>query len=198
MWSIIFIQFLITYDTMVDCEETGKRLSRQKRFLLYPGTFDFIQLVIGAGVPVEVDPEVALLGWSFRALYELPRNLSKLTPTDYGATSRKKRHLTRWDFYKMLSYDSLGRGHGGRACVLRSICEASDVPMDKYHGLFEELFHSIFTPTSTNEEIDHHTDNEYYAAQKLGKKYRGKCKQLFPECTTSWMDMITHSSFNDT
>ncbi|XP_074033477.1 uncharacterized protein isoform X2 [Leptinotarsa decemlineata] len=161
MWWIIFIQFLITYDTMVDCEETGKRLSRQKRFLLYPGTFDFIQLVIGAGVPVEVDPEVALLGWSFRALYELPRNLSKLTPMDYGATSRKKRHLTRWDFYKMLSYDSLG-------------------------------------PTSTNEEIDHHTDNEYYAAQKLGKKYRGKCKQLFPECTTSWMDMITHSSFNDT
>ncbi|KAJ8967295.1 hypothetical protein NQ314_002968, partial [Rhamnusium bicolor] len=46
---------------------------------------------------------------------------------------------------------------------------------------FEELFYTLFRPSTTKEAVNHHTDNEYYAAQNLGRKCRGKCKQLFPD-----------------
>ncbi|KAJ8938431.1 hypothetical protein NQ318_011870 [Aromia moschata] len=37
------------------------------------------------------------------------------------------------------------KGLSGKPCILRSICEASDVPIDKHNGFIEELFHTLFT-----------------------------------------------------
>ncbi|KAJ8979134.1 hypothetical protein NQ317_016752 [Molorchus minor] len=146
-------------------------------------------LIIGIGVPVEIKSNAVVLGWGFRASYGMPANLSELMPMD--ANTRRRRSVSRWDIYKTLERMSEMKGHGGRSCILRAICEAADVPIEKYNGLFEEMFHTIFTPTTTNEDIQHHTDNEYYAAQIFGTRNKGSCRQLFPECKATLMDLFT-------
>ncbi|KAJ8938429.1 hypothetical protein NQ318_011868, partial [Aromia moschata] len=56
---------------------------------------------------------------------------------------------------------------------------------------FEEIFHAIFTPTTTNENVIHHVDNEYYGAQITGRNYKGRCEQMFPECRMTLFDSFT-------
>ncbi|CAG9857838.1 unnamed protein product [Phyllotreta striolata] len=186
-----FWAILLQYSTQ---NELDSPLSRQKRYLLFPprGGTNIIQLIIGLSLPVEVSPESVTIGWDFRAFYVLPTNLSELQYDDYG-TDRQKRHISRWNLYEMLEHEAHSRGYDGRSCVLKSICQASDTPLNKQHGLFEEIFHTIFTPTSTDEELDRHTDNEYFAARLMGKRNRGKCDVLFPECEVSLMDLFSYS-----
>ncbi|XP_018575984.1 uncharacterized protein LOC108914621 [Anoplophora glabripennis] len=169
--------------------EESRALRREKRFLLFEPEDNFIQLIIGVGIPVEIKSHAVVFGWAYRAVYGLPTNLSELMPMDYN--ERKKRSASRWDIYQMMEQMSEVRGLGGRDCILRAICEAADNPVDKYNGFFEELVHTLFTPTTTNEDIGHHTDNQYYAAQDLGRNYRGKCTQFFPECRQTFLDIFT-------
>ncbi|ENN82004.1 hypothetical protein YQE_01579, partial [Dendroctonus ponderosae] len=120
------------------------------------------------------------LGYFMRGFYSLPKNGSDYTHPNVTELSRSL-PITRWDIYHSLEKDSEIRGHGGRQCVLRAICEAAEYPIDKNHGFFEEIFHTIFTPTSTNEKIRDHSDNEYLAAHHEGRKSMGSCKYLFPD-----------------
>ncbi|KAJ8979135.1 hypothetical protein NQ317_016753 [Molorchus minor] len=160
-------------------------------------------LIIGIGVPVELKSSAVVLGFAFRAVYTLPSNLSQLMPMDQN--TRRRRSTSRWEIYRILEDISERKGLGGRTCILRSICEAADVPLDKHNGLFEEMFQILFSPSTTKEDINHHTDNEYYAAQDLGHRKLENCwnasfwqsgnrlSQLstsFPSFSASWYSKL--------
>lgn len=51
----------------------------------------------------------------------------------------------RWIAYKALQETLDKKGMHGRACVLRSICEAADTQFSHHSGLLGELFHIMFT-----------------------------------------------------
>ncbi|CAH0553704.1 unnamed protein product [Brassicogethes aeneus] len=96
------------------------------------------------GIPLDLKLETAIIGLFIKGNYPMPQNAS-VYESGSVIYERRKRSLSRWDIYKMLSQEAELRGHNGKSCVLKAICEAADTPVDQEYGLFEELFHSTFT-----------------------------------------------------
>ncbi|KAL0821265.1 hypothetical protein ABMA28_005865 [Loxostege sticticalis] len=99
--------------------------------------------------------------------------------------------MNRWDFYKIIEHMVERYGYSGRPCLLRTICEAAEVPFNHENGLLAEIGHILFTPSTTKDELSHHTDNEYHAAERLGRSQGLDCESLFPECESSILDTFT-------
>ncbi|XP_055683530.1 uncharacterized protein LOC129790177 [Lutzomyia longipalpis] len=97
---------------------------------------------------------------------------------------------TRWHIYRGLEAIANEHGFGGRACVLRLICEAAEVPLDQKSGILSELVHILLTPSTTNEKVSQHSDNEYFRAEQLGQS-GVSCSREFGECKGSLLDIIS-------
>ncbi|XP_062560850.1 uncharacterized protein LOC134225080 [Armigeres subalbatus] len=97
---------------------------------------------------------------------------------------------SRWTTYKALDQIGAIYGAGGRGCVLRSICEAASAEFTHTGGVFAELLHILFTPSTTTEPLSDHSDNEYYRAEQLGKD-GAPCHLVFCECQNSLLDIFT-------
>ncbi|XP_038222138.1 uncharacterized protein LOC119839770 [Zerene cesonia] len=104
---------------------------------------------------------------------------------------QEPQRMNRWDFYKVLEHMIERYGYSGRPCLLRTICEAAEVPFTYENGLLGEIGHILFTPSTTKDVLSHHTDNEYHAAERLGRSTNGGCEVLFPECESSVLDTFT-------
>ncbi|XP_058055626.1 uncharacterized protein LOC131207035 [Anopheles bellator] len=110
-------------------------------------------------------------------------------PEDHsGATFNV--HSSRWLVYKALERMSFGYGFGGRACILRSICDAAEAQFTHTGGVFGELLHIMFSPSSTEEPLSEHRDNEYLRAEQLGRT-GAPCDKIFHECSTSMLDLFS-------
>lgn len=57
---------------------------------------------MGAGVPVDLEDETVIIGIVLKAYYLLPTNSSYYTNPN-TIYARRKRSLTRWDIYAVLS-----------------------------------------------------------------------------------------------
>ncbi|XP_049871718.1 uncharacterized protein LOC126370731 isoform X2 [Pectinophora gossypiella] len=101
------------------------------------------------------------------------------------------KRMNRWDFYKILEHMVERYGYTGRPCLLRTICEAAEVPFTHENGLLAEIAHILFTPSTTKDTLSHHTDNEYHAAERLGREAGIDCETLFPECEGSVLETFT-------
>ncbi|XP_026493274.2 uncharacterized protein LOC113398640 [Vanessa tameamea] len=99
--------------------------------------------------------------------------------------------MNRWDFYKIMEHMIERYGYSGRPCLLRSICEAAEVPFTYENGLLGEIGHILFTPSTTKDSLSHHTDNEYHAAERLGREAGNSCEMMFPECESSILETFT-------
>ncbi|XP_013149162.1 PREDICTED: uncharacterized protein LOC106111581 [Papilio polytes] len=99
--------------------------------------------------------------------------------------------MNRWDFYKIIEHMAERYGYSGRPCLLRTICEAAEVPFTHENGLLGEIGHIIFTPSTTKDPVSHHTDTEYHAAERLGREAEQDCESFFPECESSVLETFT-------
>ncbi|CAG9772590.1 unnamed protein product [Ceutorhynchus assimilis] len=166
--------------------DTSKQLlSRQKRWLIWKEGTNWVSVIFGIGVPVNVEHQSITLGMVMKAFYLLPTNSSIFTNPEIGILDRKsrsKRSATRWKIYEAIeNYLDRNNYPDGKACLLKSICEISAVPLEQKSGLIAEIFHSILTPSSTDDEIENHIHNEYHEAEKLGREVES-CSHVFPEC----------------
>ncbi|XP_066585089.1 uncharacterized protein [Prorops nasuta] len=93
-------------------------------------------------------------------------------------------------WYLMLEL-TMTRLGSGKACLLRSICEAAENPFDEDHGLLGELLHVFLAPSTTSEEYEIYSDREYHAAESIGRNSRGRCGSLYPECEYNPLDYFT-------
>ncbi|XP_025830525.1 uncharacterized protein LOC108735653 isoform X2 [Agrilus planipennis] len=166
-------------------------LERQKRFLVYRPGVNWIQLVVGIGIPADVDDHSITWGASMKAFYLLPDNSSYYDNPTIDYARRRKRATSRWDLYKSIIYFVERSGLGdGKACLLRAICELAEIPLEQTSGLFAEILHALLTPSSTPEEIQEYGDLEYHAAEKLGRS-TGNCDSLYSECRHSLISKFT-------
>ncbi|XP_019556337.2 uncharacterized protein LOC109425546 [Aedes albopictus] len=99
-------------------------------------------------------------------------------------------NLSRWTTYKALEQIGAVYGAGGRECVLRSICEAASAVFTHTGGIFAELLHIVFTPSTTTESMSDNSDGEYYRAEQLGRD-GAPCHLVFHECGISLLDIFT-------
>jgi DM4/DM12 family len=72
------------------------------------------------------------------------------TTTTTESTAKTKRSaqkslITRKRFYKTFEERLSAMGLDGRKCLLRSICEASELPVHEHNGLVGDIFHIFFT-----------------------------------------------------
>ncbi|XP_019772532.1 uncharacterized protein LOC109546141 [Dendroctonus ponderosae] len=166
----------------VQIRDTSQQLlSRKKRWLVYKEGTNWVSVIFGIGIPVPLQFQSLTLGMVMKAFYLLPTNSTYYThPTI--STIRRKRSATRWKIYEIIeNYLERNKYPDGKACLLKSICEVSAVPLEQNTGLIAEIFHSILTPSSTDDEIENHIHNEYHAAEKIGKEVKN-CAHIFPEC----------------
>ncbi|VVC97726.1 unnamed protein product [Leptidea sinapis] len=113
--------------------------------------------------------------------------------------AQEPQRMNRWDFYKILEHMVERYGFSGRPCLLRTICEAAEVPFTYENGLLGEIGHILFTPSSTKDELSHHTDNEYHAAERVGREAvlsGSSCELVFPECESSVLETFTEIGMN--
>ncbi|XP_011554094.3 uncharacterized protein LOC105385414 [Plutella xylostella] len=103
----------------------------------------------------------------------------------------EEKKTNRWDYYKILERMVERYGFTGRPCLLRTICEAASVPFTHESGLLAEIGHILFTPSATRDKLSEHSDNEYHAAERLGRDQGANCEALFPECEGSVLDTFT-------
>ncbi|XP_050079193.1 uncharacterized protein LOC126566134 [Anopheles maculipalpis] len=106
---------------------------------------------------------------------------------------------SRWTTYRAMEKLSENYGLPGRPCVLRSVCESAAAPFTHTGGIFAELLHIVFTPSSTAEPLSEHRDNEFFRAEQLGRS-GAPCERIFPECVHSLLDIFTgvHDSESNT
>lgn len=112
------------------------------------------KFIAGIGLPIDLEPESLTIGYVFKAQYFLPYNTTQLHPTrlsrdikednDYGIEIEHDDDddSVRWSIYQSL--DIFLRHQmkiDGMQCVLRAICEASQLPITYESGLLGELLH---------------------------------------------------------
>ncbi|XP_055678114.1 uncharacterized protein LOC129786887 [Lutzomyia longipalpis] len=97
---------------------------------------------------------------------------------------------SRWNTYKGLEAIVAKSGFDGRSCILRSICEAALRPFSGKSGILAELLNIVLSPSTTNDKISEHSDNEYFHAEKQGK-LGAPCGEIFKNCPVSILDIFT-------
>uniref|UniRef100_A0A336MF10 CSON000718 protein n=1 Tax=Culicoides sonorensis TaxID=179676 RepID=A0A336MF10_CULSO len=166
------------------------------------------QLIWGVGVPNQIGYESVLWGVTLKSVYYLPTtgintfNTDSLKPVDWPGlgvieNKRKKREitqseksLTRWMLYEIFEQFLKENSYGDKECILRSICEAAQVPFNYKSGILGEILHILFTPSSSPDTLSKHSDNEYLFAEKMGEKHE-RCDLLFRECNESLLEIFS-------
>ncbi|TMW52600.1 hypothetical protein DOY81_002346 [Sarcophaga bullata] len=182
---------------------TMKYLHRKKRQL--PLVFDDSSLfyfICGFGIPVDtdIDYESITSGVEFIAqLPQLPSKPSDLrTPSFYtinaGRAWNKGKDLNtqiRWEFYKALEVWANSIGLNGQSCVLKTLCEVTQIPFDNDLGdLWHEIAHILFTPSLSTDDLSHPLSQKYLAAAKTG--LNNDCSSVFKECPKSLLNIFTN------
>ncbi|XP_053973129.1 uncharacterized protein LOC128873528 [Hylaeus volcanicus] len=165
----------------------AKRLQSMSHKLIF--IFPCQQLIFGLGTPLQLDSESIIIGIFAKIVYDLPGNATDFTvPGVYYSRTQK----SRWSIYKILEKVAGLYGFGGKACVMKAICEVASAPFDGKHGLLGQLLQVFFKPSSTEEEYDEYGDREYRAAESLGEQVSGEsCHALYPECRRSVLDVFS-------
>nr|CAD7443232.1 unnamed protein product [Timema bartmani] len=83
--------------------------SRQKRYLVFPTSSTIAELVLGFGIPINIDKESLSLGVVYYYVYSVPYNSTQYTQPYLTYAKRDIHNLpTRWNMYMLLE-QSLGR-----------------------------------------------------------------------------------------
>ncbi|XP_066251438.1 uncharacterized protein [Euwallacea similis] len=163
-------------------EKDNRVLSRNKRWLVWKKGVNWVAMIFGLGIPVEVNQNSVVMGSAIKAYYLLPDNSSVFTNPSIDF-QRKRRSASRWKIYELIeSYLERNNYADGKACLLKSICQISSIKLEERSGLLAEIVHNFLTPSSTKEEIEDHGNYAYHFAERVGKEV-GRCDHVFPECS---------------
>ncbi|XP_059490100.1 uncharacterized protein LOC132205184 [Neocloeon triangulifer] len=161
-------------------------ISRKARYLLFPPGSN-MGIEVALSVPVRKSVNVAM---NIEANYVLPDNVTYFFPDlvpglgqgrlaeSFGITRRR----TYTTIITMLNRVGLD----GRSCLLRAICEAAETPL-QHNGLFGDLLHVIFTPSSSNDE---QLGADFAAAEQQGVD-GDDCGTLYSQCPRGLFQMFT-------
>ncbi|XP_011499301.1 PREDICTED: LOW QUALITY PROTEIN: uncharacterized protein LOC105363331 [Ceratosolen solmsi marchali] len=96
-----------------------------------------------------------------------------------------RRSIDRSTVYAVLQSKFESAGFPGHECLLRSICEASEYPLE-HNGMLGDIFHIVFSPSSSRPE-DHLPDGIIEAELK-GRN--GTCFDYYMLCPLGLFDLI--------
>ncbi|XP_045461380.1 uncharacterized protein LOC123671529 [Harmonia axyridis] len=144
--------------------------------IIWEEGINWVQMVVGIGIPVDLKDATITIGSAAKAYYLLPTNTSNTDYTTYERT--QGRSLLRQRIYSTVE-DILQRyGFGdGKSCLLKLICDYSKKETGK-NTLISKVVDIILRPSSTTDETK---ENIYFSAENMGAANMD-CSYLFPEC----------------
>ncbi|OXU22223.1 hypothetical protein TSAR_011366 [Trichomalopsis sarcophagae] len=165
--------------------EMASILHRPIRAISYPSNSN-MGIFVAIAVPLEDPVNSVSLSYFFEASYGLPDNSSYYLLPAGIERSRRKRGIDRATVYALLqSRLQSSAGFPGHECLLRSICEASEYPLE-HNGLLGDVFRVVFTPSSSRPE-DHLPDGIVEAELK-GRN--ATCQDYHAGCPIGLFDLI--------
>ncbi|XP_017776023.1 PREDICTED: uncharacterized protein LOC108562258 [Nicrophorus vespilloides] len=96
------------------------------------------------------------------------------------------KRFNRRILYKLIESKIKFHGFPGLECLLRVICEASTYTF-QHTGVLADLFHIIFTPSSSKENF---ISREYHQAEHSGKMRN--CSKYNDKCSISLLDLFSY------
>lgn len=163
-----------------------------------------LQLSFGLSTPVSVPNRTLTMSVYYQMQYYLPSRASQWYASPDIMWKREIPNRALLDVYLPIEEFLAENGFVGRACLLRSICEAANSPFQHENmDLLEEIAHVILTPSQevlTEDAICSKNNSDvldslppvkqYLAAECLGKS-DGDCKIAYPHCPKSPLDMFS-------
>ncbi|KAK3930729.1 Arginine repressor [Frankliniella fusca] len=176
------------------------------QFLLFPQKTAGMGMFLALSVPLDSIHHDVSLSYNFEANYALPNNATQLTELEaqYGfrralgadpvsdpeaaarRATRSLRDLARADVYAMIAGSISRAGLPGRACLLRSVCEASEWPM--VEGLLGNMLTVLLTPSTSADDGELHP--AFHAAERRGRR-GADCAVHYKDCPVSLLGLLT-------
>ncbi|XP_058824139.1 uncharacterized protein LOC131684907 [Topomyia yanbarensis] len=175
-------------------------LHREKRIVY---TFNSATgVLVALSIPLIIPGRNIFVSYNFEMNYNMPTDSTDYTQgalkrvdtpeintrdlKDQVQLVRRSATFTRKKAYRSLEIQLNKMGLNGKRCVLRAICEASDVPMYEHNGILGDLLQILLTPShSANENLP----AEFYRAEELGHKH--DCSKYRRHCPKSILDVIS-------
>ncbi|XP_053973894.1 uncharacterized protein LOC128886174 [Hylaeus anthracinus] len=134
------------------------------------------------GVPIDIPNKSVLFSMYFEANYGLPGewNSSYYLDEPYY----RKRSLDRRMAYDVLVNKLESFGYSGETCLLKMICEVANCPLTN-NGVFGDILHILFTPSSSQDEGLPSTITE--------AEYREDCDSYYEKCPQSPLALISQN-----
>lgn len=156
--KIFLLLIFVTCVFSLKSNKTEEHHHREKRFLIF-NNGGLTKIVLGIACPIDFAPPKPFkgnvaFGWNFQAQFQDPTTvitpLNALAGLSRKFDERKKRFIenggdgSRQLFYSGVEKMMDNHGRNGKACLLRSICEAAETSL-RHNGLIGELFHIFLT-----------------------------------------------------
>ncbi|XP_050302525.1 uncharacterized protein LOC126740505 [Anthonomus grandis grandis] len=119
----------------------------------------------------------------FEAFYSLPDNTTELQFPPLVSD----RMFGRKSLYESIEAKLVSKGHMGRSCLLKAICEVASYTVLHANGLVGDLVHLIFTPSSTKNEDETYI-KPFIEAEETGWNTKN-CEKY--HCQISMLDLIS-------
>uniref|UniRef100_A0A1B0CSF0 Putative conserved secreted protein n=1 Tax=Lutzomyia longipalpis TaxID=7200 RepID=A0A1B0CSF0_LUTLO len=186
-WLHLILYFLIlmrsTHTTLNNTSaEVGER---SKRYLIYPPAGGLVKIIMGFSVPVVLAHKRSLgCAYNLQGQFRLPNEIVWSPATFEGLSRKFKRNETpqgamvdetREFIYNILVRSKSINGKNGKDCLLRTICEVSQSPLNHHNGIFGEIIDTIFIPGTSR------VDECYHEAQMAGISGMD-CRHLYKNC----------------
>ncbi|KAK7063025.1 hypothetical protein SK128_018004 [Halocaridina rubra] len=154
---------------------------RKRRFVNFPSN-SFFEIVLGLTLPIEDVGSYAGFFVTLDVEFELPNGTNVFSGREFIDD--------RLSVYEKIEKFLDRMGLDGRACLLHTICEVAEFPLD--HGLFGEIVNLILsTATAYSNYIDDTFANDYATAEYYGR-HEGSCDVIYPDCPMSFSNILSN------
>ncbi|KAI4456128.1 hypothetical protein MML48_8g00006779 [Holotrichia oblita] len=141
-----------------------------------------ILLIVAVAFPIDLPHYNVYLSFYIGAGYGISQNISTY---EYPPIVQSRSSIDRKDAYTVIENKLEAHGYPGKACLLRTICEASEYSME-HNGVLADILHIILTPSSSKSE-----DLVEYEQAEIYGKINQHCKKYVKKCTQSILDLIS-------
>uniref|UniRef100_A0A336MVX6 CSON004923 protein n=1 Tax=Culicoides sonorensis TaxID=179676 RepID=A0A336MVX6_CULSO len=177
---------LVDNSTLLSEEKSMRKLSRKRRYIVFPVGSSF-SVACCLTIGMYGNPSYDWISWAINwgIAYNLPNET-------YSATLRRKaesempRSVTqrrfRRDLYNQIEIAMDNMGYNGRECILRALCETSQLFGKKGSTMVKELLRTAFSlPTTKVLPFEHPDLMSYDEAYRKGKD-NIYCAMAYPNC----------------
>ncbi|XP_033207458.1 uncharacterized protein LOC117167018 [Belonocnema kinseyi] len=129
-------------------------------------------------IPIDIPDKSISVSNYFEANYGLPGDKN----SSYFEEYYQKRSIDRRFAYNILENKLKSAGYPARTCLLRTICEAAEIPLIE-NGLIGDILQILFTPSASQDE---NLPMEIKEAE-----FAKNCADVYSDCPISLLDMIS-------